>query len=86
MREIFKRELEQRESKEMMEIIHKSCINTRNRKRKEEKTKKILNKVAILLIIIFIEGIILLLNNNRKEAMNNCMKNHSKNYCERITG
>ena len=52
------------------------------------------DKVAILMCvispIILLIGLFIIacinLTKQKNEAVNNCMKNHSKNYCERIAG
>lgn len=85
MKNKFRKELEEQESKEMLDIIHNNCIKIRNNKKKVNKINKMLNKFIIILVIIFIGSLIVFLNNDRKEAMNNCMENYSKNYCEKIT-
>ena len=77
------------ESKKMLDIIHQN-----NKKQLEKKVtaKSLIDFLGlakgiliILLIVLFIIACINL-TKQKNEAVNNCMKNHSKNYCERIAG
>lgn len=86
MKNKFKKEFEEQESKEMLDIIHNNCIKIRNNKKRVNKINKMLNKFIIILVIIFIGSLMVFLNNDRKEAINNCMKNHSETYCKKISG
>lgn len=86
MKNKFRKEFEEQESKEMLDIIHNNCIKIRNNKKRVNKINKMLNKFIIILVIIFIGSLMVFLNNDRKEAINNCMKNHSENYCTKISG
>ena len=86
MKNKFRKELEQIESEEMLNIIHNNCEKIKNSKKRINKINTTLNKAIIILVIIFIGAFIMFLNKDHKEAMNNCMKNHSENYCTRITG
>lgn len=78
--------LEKRESEEMLNIIHE---NHKQSYDKQIKRTKFINKMQNLSIVIF--GLIFIvmiiyLTADRKKAIKNCEKNHSTNYCERISG
>lgn len=77
------------ESKKMLDIIHQ---NHKNQLEKKVTVKPLIDVaglakgiLTILLIVLFIIACVNL-TKQKNEAVNNCMKNHSKNYCERIAG
>lgn len=77
------------ESKKMLDIIHQ---NHKKQLEKKVTAKSLINVLGlakgiliILLIVVFVIACINL-TKQRNEAINNCMKNHSRNYCERISG
>lgn len=77
------------ESKKMLDIIHQ---NHKKQLEKKVTAKSLIDMLGlakgiltILLIGLFIIACINL-TTQKNEAVNNCMKNHSKNYCERIAG
>lgn len=80
------RENEKRESEKMLEIIHENRRKVWEKKMKRNKIKDIIQNVVIVLIIIVFIGACRYLTQDRKKAIQNCMKNHSQNYCERISG
>lgn len=77
------------ESKKMLDIIHQNHKKQLNKKVEVIPTIDIMRIVKSLLIVLGIAVFIIVCINLTKqtnEAVNNCMKNHSKNYCERIAG
>ena len=73
------------ESKKMLEIIHqnhKKVIKKQHTNNIKEIIKSILLVGSIALFIF----VCIILTNQKNDAVNNCMKNHSRNYCERIAG
>ena len=77
------------ESKKMLDIIHQ------NHKKQLEKKVSAKSLIDVLglgkgILIILLIGLFIIacinLTTQKNEAVNNCMKNHSKNYCERIAG
>ena len=86
MKKNEKATLERRESEEMLNIIHN---NHKIAYDKQNKKSKVINKIQNALIIIFVVIFIVMiayLTADRKKAIKNCEKNHSANYCERISG
>ena len=77
------------ESEKMLEIIHE---NHKKQLEKKVVTKSLINVLGlvkgILIIVLSVLFIIacIYLTQDRKKAIKNCMKNHSQNYCERISG
>ena len=77
------------ESKKMLDIIHQ---NHKKQLEKETTTKSLIDILGlakgILIVLVIALFIIACINltKQKNEAVNNCMKNHSKNYCERIAG
>ena len=77
------------ESKKMLDIIHQNHKKQLNKKVEVIPTIDIMRIVKSLLIVLGIAVFIIVcinLTKQKNEAVNNCMKNHSKNYCERIAG
>lgn len=77
------------ESKKMLDIIHQNHKKQSNKKVEDIPTIDIMRIVKSLLIVLGIAVFIIVcvnLTKQKNEAVNNCMKNHSKNYCERIAG
>lgn len=74
------------ESEKMLNIIHENHKKAYNKVQNEEKTKdKRFKILMVVLISIAIIGFVFL-TKDREEAINNCMKNHSENYCTKISG
>lgn len=74
------------ESEEMLEIIHN---NHKTAYEKNLKRAKAVDKIQNLLIfagIVLFIVVAVFLTIDRKQAIKNCEKNHSRNYCERISG
>lgn len=77
------------ESKKMLDIIHQ---NHKKQLEKKVTAKSLIDVLGlakgILIILVSVLFIIACVNltKQKNEAVNNCMKNHSKNYCERIAG
>lgn len=77
------------ESKKMLDIIHQ---NHKKQLEKKVTAKSLIDVLGlakgILIILLSVLFIIACINltKQKNEAVNNCMKNHSKNYCERIAG
>ena len=77
------------ESKKMLDIIHQNHKKQLNKKVEVIPAIDIMRIVKSLLIVLGIAVFIIVcinLTRQKNEAVNNCMKNHSKNYCERIAG
>ena len=77
------------ESKKMLDIIHQNHKKQLNKKIEVIPAIDIMRIVKSLLIVLGIAVFIIVcinLTKQKNEAVNNCMKNHSKNYCERIAG
>lgn len=77
------------ESKKMLDIIHQNHKKQLNKKVEVIPAIDIKRIVKSLLIVLGIAVFIIVcinLTKQKNEAVNNCMKNHSKNYCERIAG
>lgn len=77
------------ESKKMLDIIHQNHKKQLNKKVEDIPAIDIMRIVKSLLIVLGIAVFIIVcinLTKQKNEAVNNCMKNHSKNYCERIAG
>ena len=77
------------ESKKMLNIIHQNHKNQLEKKVSAKSLIDILGLTKGILIILLIGLFIIAcinLTKQKNEAVNNCMKNHSKNYCERIAG
>ena len=77
------------ESKKMLDLIHQNHKKQLNKKVEVIPAIDIKRIVKSLLIVLGIAVFIIVCINLTKEtneAVNNCMKNHSKNYCERIAG
>ena len=77
------------ESKKMLDIIHQNHKKQLNKKVEVIPAIDIMRIVKSLLIVLGIAVFIIVcinLTKQKNEAVNNCMKNHSKNYCERIAG
>lgn len=77
------------ESKKMLDIIHQNHKKQLNKKIEVIPAIDIMRIVKSLLIVLGIAIFIIVcinLTKQKNEAVNNCMKNHSKNYCERIAG
>ena len=75
------------ESKKMLDIIHENHKRQLNKKVEVIHTIDIKRIVKSLLIVLGIALFIMVCINLTKEtneAVNNCMKNHLRNYCERI--
>lgn len=86
MKKNEKRELERRESEEMLNIIHNNHKIAYDKSLKKAKTiNKIQNVLLVLSAIIFVV-VVMYLTADRKKAIENCKKNHSTKYCERISG
>lgn len=77
------------ESKKMLDIIHQ------NHKKQLEKKVSAKSLIDVLglgkgILIVLVIGLFIItcinLTKQKNKAVNNCMKNHSKNYCERIAG
>lgn len=76
-----------KESKKMLDIIHQNHKKRLNKKVEEVPIIDIKRIVKSLLIVVGITVFIIVCINLTKEtneAISNCMKNHSRNYCERI--
>lgn len=77
------------ESKKMIDIIHQNHKKQLEKKVTAKSLIDVLGLVKgiliILLIVLFIIACINL-TKQKNEAVNNCMKNHSHSYCERIAG
>lgn len=77
------------ESKKMLDIIHQ---NHKKQLEKKVTARSLIDVLGlakgILIILVSVLFIIACVNltKQKNEAVNNCMKNHSKNYCERIAG
>ena len=74
------------ESKKMLEIIHENRKKVWGKKVKQNNIREGIKDVLLVLSIIAFIASCIYLTNDRKKAVNNCMKNHSQNYCERISG
>ena len=77
------------ESKKMLDIIHQNHKKQLEKKVTAKSLIDILGLVKGILIVLVIGLFIIVcinLTKQKNEAVNNCMKNHSKNYCERIAG
>ena len=77
------------ESKKMLDIIHQNHKKQLNKKVEVIPAIDIMRIVKSLLIVLGIAVFIIVcinLTKQKNEAVNNCMKNHSRNYCERIAG
>lgn len=77
------------ESKKMLDIIHQNHKKQLEKKATAKSLIDVLGLVkGILIILVSVLFIIACINltKQKNEAVNNCMKNHSKNYCERIAG
>lgn len=77
------------ESKKMLDLIHQNHKNQLEKKVSAKSLIDILGLTKGILIILLIGLFIIAcinLTKQKNEAVNNCMKNHSKNYCERIAG
>lgn len=77
------------ESKKMLDIIHQNHKKQLNKKVEAIPAIDIMRIVKSLLIVLGIAVFIIVcinLTKQKNEAVNNCMKNHSRNYCERIAG
>ena len=77
------------ESKKMLDIIHQNHKKQLNKKVEVIPAIDIMRIAKSLLIVLGIAVFIIVcinLTRQKNEAVNNCMKNHSKNYCERIAG
>lgn len=77
------------ESKKMLDIIHQ---NHKKQLEKKVTAKSLIDVLGLVKgILIILVGVLFIiacvnLTKQKNEAVNNCMKNHSKNYCERIAG
>lgn len=77
------------ESKKMLNIIHQ---NNKKQLKKKVTAKSLIDVLGLAkgILIILLIGLLIItcinLTKQKNEAVNNCMKNHSKNYCERIAG
>lgn len=77
------------ESKKMLDVIHQ---NHKKQLEKKVTAKSLIDVLGlakgILIVLVSVLFIIACVNltKQKNEAVNNCMKNHSKNYCERIAG
>lgn len=78
--------LERKESEEMLNIIHQNHKVVYERKLKKAKIINNIQNVLLVIAIIVFVFMIIYLTADRKQAIKNCMKNHSQNYCERISG
>lgn len=77
------------ESKKMLNLIHENHKKQLNKKVEDIPAIDIIRIVKSLLIVLGIAVFIIVCINLTKEtndAVNNCMKNHSRSYCERIAG
>ena len=77
------------ESKKMLDLIHQNHKKQLNKKVEAIPAIDIMRIVKSLLIVLGIAVFIIVCINLTKEtneAVNNCTKNHSRNYCERIAG
>ena len=77
------------ESKKMLDILHQNHKKQLNKKVEVIPAIDIKRIVKSLLIVLGIAVFIIVcinLTKQKNEAVNYCMKNHSKNYCERIAG
>lgn len=77
------------ESKKMLDIIHENHKKQLEKKVSAKSLIDVLGLVkGILIILVSVLFIIACVNltKQKNEAVNNCMKNHSRNYCERIAG
>lgn len=77
------------ESKKMLNMIHQNHKKQLEKKVSAKSLIDILGLAKGILIILLIGSFIITcinLTKQKNEAVNNCMKNHSKNYCERIAG
>lgn len=77
------------ESKKMLDIIHQNHKKQLNKKVEDIPAIDIKRIVKSLLIVLGIAVFIIVcinLTKQKNEAVNNCMKNHSHSYCERIAG
>ena len=77
------------ESKKMLDIIHQ---NHKKQLEKKVSAKSLIDVLGLVkgILIVLVIGLFIItcinLTKQKNEAVNNCMKNHSKNYCERIAG
>lgn len=77
------------ESKKMLDIIHQNHKKQLEKKVIAKSLIDVLGLVKGILIVLVIGLFIIVcinLTKQKNEAVNNCMKNHSKNYCVRIAG
>lgn len=77
------------ESKKMLDIIHQNHKKKLEKKATAKSLIDVLGLVkGILIILVSVLFIIACINltKQKNEAINNCMKNHSRSYCERIAG
>ena len=77
------------ESKKMLDIIHQNHKKQLNKKVEVIPAIDIKRIVKSLLIVLGIAVFIITcinLTKQKNKAVNNCMKNHSHSYCERIAG
>lgn len=73
------------ESKKMLEIIHQNHKKV-NKKQPTNNIKEIIKSILLVGSIALFIFVCIMLTNQKNDAVNNCMKNHSRNYCERIAG
>lgn len=73
------------ESKKMLEIIHQNHKKV-NKKQPKNNIKEIIKSILLVGSIALFIFVCIILTNQKNDAVNNCMKNHSKSYCERIAG
>ena len=77
------------ESKKMLNIIHQNHKKQLEKKVIAKSLIDVLGLVKGILIVLVIGLFIIVcinLTKQKNEAVNNCMKNHSHSYCERIAG
>ena len=86
MRKNEKAELERKENEEMLNIIHRNHKIVYERKLKKAKVINNIQNVLLVIAMIVFVYMIIYLTADRKKAIQNCIKNHSQNYCERISG
>ena len=86
MKKNEKVELERKESEEMLEIIHNNHKAVYERNLKKSKIIDKLQNIVIVALLLLLGTLMIYFTADRKEAIKNCEKNHSRNYCERISG
>ena len=73
------------ESKKMLDIIHQNHKKV-IKKQPTNNIKEIIKGMLLVGSIALFIFVCIILTNQKNEAVNNCIKNHSHSYCERIAG